>query len=84
MSFRFEFSLYLKGVGMSMSDSLKFWEHLYSKEHSTCSRCTHSWQKNEKRYIYGIRHLYGLEGSRRDYKSKNCSYLQVKNLFKII
>ncbi|CAH1099079.1 unnamed protein product [Psylliodes chrysocephalus] len=77
---RFEFSLYLKGVGMSMSDSLKFWEHLYSKEHSTCSRCTHSWQKNEKRYIYGIRHLYGLEGSRRDYKSKNCSYLQEKTL----
>nr|XP_023030322.1 probable DNA primase large subunit [Leptinotarsa decemlineata] len=77
---RFDFSLYMKGIGVSLSDSLKFWETLYSKEHTSCSRCTHNWQKNEKRYIYGIRHLYGLEGSRRNYQSRSCRYIQNKNL----
>ncbi|CAH1119595.1 unnamed protein product [Phaedon cochleariae] len=77
---RFDFSLYLKGIGVSLNDSLKFWEDMYSKEHSSCSRCTHSWQKNQKRYIYGIRHLYGLEGSRTSYQSRSCRYLQNKDL----
>uniref|UniRef100_A0A6P7GQZ8 DNA primase large subunit-like n=1 Tax=Diabrotica virgifera virgifera TaxID=50390 RepID=A0A6P7GQZ8_DIAVI len=77
---RFDLSLYLKGIGMSMSESLKFWEDMYSKEHSTCSKCTHSWQKNEKRYIYGIRHLYGFEGSRNNYQCRSCTYLQTRVL----
>ncbi|KAJ8935195.1 hypothetical protein NQ314_012952, partial [Rhamnusium bicolor] len=77
---RFDFSLYMKGIGVTLSDSLKFWESAYTKEHSTCSKCTHNWQENEKRYIYGIRHLYGLEGSRKNYQVRSCSYLQEKSL----
>ncbi|XP_056639072.1 uncharacterized protein LOC130446701 isoform X4 [Diorhabda sublineata] len=73
-------SLYMKTIGMSMSDSLKFWENTYSKECSTSSRCSHSWQKNGKRYIYGIRHLYGLEGSRKDYHCRSCTFLQERSL----
>ncbi|KAJ8967785.1 hypothetical protein NQ317_005562 [Molorchus minor] len=67
---RFDFSLFIKGIGISLNDSLKFWEDAYSKQHASCSRCTHDWQKNEKRYIYGIRHLYGLEGSRKKLRTK--------------
>ncbi|KAG5866593.1 hypothetical protein JTB14_013112 [Gonioctena quinquepunctata] len=77
---RFDFSLYMKGIGVSLADSLKFWEMAYTKDHASCSKCTHNWQKNEKRYIYGIRHLYGLEGSRKNYQSRSCRYLQEKSL----
>jgi len=73
---RFDFSLYLKEIGLSMTDALHFWEKAYSKQHASCSRCTHSWQENEKRYIYGIRHLYGLEGSRKNYSVKSCEQIQ--------
>ncbi|VEN51722.1 unnamed protein product [Callosobruchus maculatus] len=73
---RFDFSLYLKDIGLSLQDALKFWEMMYSKEHASCSRCTHSWQQSSKRYIYGIRHLYGLEGARKNYKARPCSYYQ--------
>ncbi|KAL3275039.1 hypothetical protein HHI36_019811 [Cryptolaemus montrouzieri] len=73
---RFDLSLFLKGMGLSLNDSIKFWQGEYSKQHSSCSKCSHSWQNNEKKYIYGIRHMYGLEGSRRNYSVKSCAVLQ--------
>lgn len=71
----------MKGIGVTLDDSLKFWEDMYSKQHSSCSRCTHSWQKNERKYIYGIRHLYGFEGSMKNYQTRSCSFLQVSFIF---
>lgn len=71
----------MKGVGLNVDDSLRFWEEMYSKQHSSCSKCKHSWQKNEKKYIYGIRHLYGLEGSKKNYPPRSCKYLQVGLVF---
>ncbi|XP_030755714.1 probable DNA primase large subunit [Sitophilus oryzae] len=73
---RFDFSLYLKDIGVEITDAFEFWRKFYSKQHSSCSSCTHSWEQNEKRYIYGIRHLYGLEGSRKSYNVKDCSQIQ--------
>ncbi|XP_060519221.1 uncharacterized protein LOC132697684 isoform X2 [Cylas formicarius] len=73
---RFNFSLFLKDIGMKLDDSMKFWESAYSKRRSVCSSCAHSWQGNEERYIYGIRHMYGLEGSRRSYSVKSCQQIE--------
>ncbi|XP_018569792.1 probable DNA primase large subunit [Anoplophora glabripennis] len=77
---RFDFSLYMKGIGISLRDSLKFWENTYTRQHSSCSKCSHNWKDNEKRYIYGIRHLYGLEGSRKNYTVRSCNFFQEKIL----
>ncbi|KAK4877379.1 hypothetical protein RN001_009885 [Aquatica leii] len=73
---RYNYSLFLKDIGMSLDDSLKFWKNEYSKESHPCGKCCHSWYKDEKRYIYSIRHLYGLEGSRKNYSSRSCHYFQ--------
>lgn len=77
---RFDFSLFLKDIGMEITDAFEFWRRFYSKQHSSCSSCTHSWEENEKRYIYGIKHLYGLEGSRKTYNVKDCSQMQSMTL----
>ncbi|KAB0796410.1 hypothetical protein PPYR_10471 [Photinus pyralis] len=61
---------------MSFEDSVTFWKSEYSKDGSNCQMCSHSWQRDEKRYVYSIRHLYGLAGSRKNYKSRSCDYFQ--------
>ncbi|RUS79832.1 hypothetical protein EGW08_012396, partial [Elysia chlorotica] len=35
---------------------------------------------NERRYIYSVRHLYGLEGGRVDYRGHSCSSIQSRSL----
>ncbi|KAF2887849.1 hypothetical protein ILUMI_18324, partial [Ignelater luminosus] len=73
---RFNLSLFLKDIGVSLDDSIIYWKSEYSKEHSECAQCLHKWEVNEKRYVYSIRHMYGLEGGRRNYKTRSCSYFQ--------
>ncbi|XP_019864798.2 uncharacterized protein LOC109594075 isoform X2 [Aethina tumida] len=73
---RYDFSLFLKCLGASVLESIKFWELIYSKKHASCSTCTHSWQENERKYVYGIRHMYGLEGARKNYEMRTCQYYQ--------
>lgn len=63
--------------GMSLNESILFWKEEYSKVSCCNSVCSHSWQKNERKYIYGIRHLYGLEGSRKRYSPPDCHAIQV-------
>jgi len=87
---RLYYSLFLKEIGMTLEDSIVFWKQEYSKPHTCTSVCSHNWQSNEKKFIYSIRHMYGLEGSRRTYKTPNCnlicvstkiSHMHTKNLF---
>lgn len=73
---RYNFSIFLKEIGLSMEDSMRFWQGEYSKEQASCAKCSHSWKENEKKYRYSIRHLYGLEGSLKNYKMRSCSYFQ--------
>ncbi|XP_044766467.1 probable DNA primase large subunit [Coccinella septempunctata] len=77
---RFDLSLFLKGIGLSLNDSLKFWQGEYSQQHSSCSKCSHTWQNNETKYVYSIRHLYGLEGSRKNYCIRSCNHFQSSGL----
>ncbi|XP_011315299.1 probable DNA primase large subunit isoform X2 [Fopius arisanus] len=58
--------------GMNLDNAIAYWRDEYSKPHICESGCTHKWQNNEKKFIYSIRHLYGLEGARVKYGSPNC------------
>ncbi|XP_053972037.1 DNA primase large subunit-like [Hylaeus volcanicus] len=72
---RLHYSLFLKDSGMLLEDAINYWKQEYSKPHSCTSICSHRWQSNERKFVYSIRHLYGLEGSRRNYKSPNCEFM---------
>ena len=50
-----------------MDESLVFWKQEFTKKHDIDS------EKFEKNYAYNIRHSYGQEGKRNDYKPWNCS-----------
>lgn len=72
---RFRFTLFLKDIGLPLEENIAFWEKYYSK--CSVGACEHTWGAHEKRYIYSIRHTYGLEGARYNRPSHSCSKLQV-------
>lgn len=72
---RLYYSLFLKEIGMTLEDSIAFWRQEYSKPHTCTSVCSHNWQSNEKKFIYSIRHMYGLEGLRKNYKTPDCNLI---------
>lgn len=75
---RYYFSLFLKDIGLDMDESIKFWEHEYSKPCTAESSCTHTWQLNRRKYLYNIRHTYGLVGARKKQDCPSCLDLQVR------
>lgn len=62
---RLQYGLFLKGVGLTMDESLKFWKGKFSKKLDG--------DKFDKQYSYNIRHSYGKEGKRADYSAWTCS-----------
>jgi DNA primase large subunit len=80
-SFQIQLTLFLKDVGLPVHHAIALWRGEYSRPAGAGSRCSHSWQSDGRRYTYSIRHLYGLEGGRRNYKSHCCQALQVNNFF---
>jgi DNA primase large subunit len=64
---RLQYGLFLKGVGLSMEESLNFWKNKF-KNVTT--------DKFEKEYAYNIRHSYGKEGKRNDYIPWSCTRIQ--------
>ena len=69
---RFYYTLFLKECGMKIEDVILYWKNEYSKPHPCGSVCTHNWQKDERKFVYSIRHMYGLEGGRKNYKAQRC------------
>ncbi|KAK9237296.1 eukaryotic and archaeal DNA primase, large subunit-domain-containing protein [Lipomyces kononenkoae] len=63
---RQQYGLFLKGIGLSVEEALGFWRSSFSK-------CTD--EKFNKEYRYNIRHNYGLEGNRRNYKPRSCAQI---------
>ncbi|CAK1579088.1 unnamed protein product [Parnassius mnemosyne] len=76
---RFYYSLYLKDIGMPVEEAIDFWRMEYKKMPNGSHSCGHTWDKDERKFIYGIRHLYGLEGGRKIYTSVDCQRIQNEN-----
>uniref|UniRef100_A0A8D8PA49 DNA primase large subunit n=1 Tax=Culex pipiens TaxID=7175 RepID=A0A8D8PA49_CULPI len=62
---RMQYGLFLKGIGVTLEDSLRFWREEFT-------RGTVALDKFEKDYAYNIRHNYGKEGSRVNYTPYSC------------
>ena len=61
---RLQFGLFLKGIGLSLSDSLKLWGDELSKVVGI--------DGFEKQYAYGVRYNYGKEGSNKNFAPYSC------------
>lgn len=61
---RIQYGLFLKGIGVTLEDSLRFWREEFTKLIDL--------DKFEKQYAYNIRYNYGKEGSRKNYSPFSC------------
>ena len=73
---RFQLSLFLKDIGMGVEEQCRFWAGIYSR-YKTGGPGGNLWADRSAKYRYGIRHMYGLEGRRVEYKSKTCMKVMV-------
>ena len=65
---RFQLNLFLKGIGLSLNETLNFWRQgVFPKGKMKSYQCEHT---------YNIRHNYGLEGGMIDYTPHNCEKMQ--------
>lgn len=62
-----QYGLFLKGIGLSLEESLKYWRTEFTKMMDL--------DKFEKQYTYNIRYNYGKEGKRKDRTPYNCMRL---------
>lgn len=61
---RLQYGLFLKGIGVTLEDSLRFWREEFSK--------TMEPDKFDKSYAYGVRYNYGKEGKRTNWTPHSC------------
>lgn len=67
---RLQYTLFLKGVGLSVDEALTFWRTAFSDTPS---------DRFDKEYRYNVRHAYGLEGSGKKYRAKSCHQILLEN-----
>jgi len=61
---RMHLGLFLKGIGLSLSEAMVFWRQSFTKVGGSAFA---------KQYAYNVRHNYGKEGKRIDYAPYSCS-----------
>lgn len=61
---RLQYGLFLKGIGVTLEDSLRFWREEFTKIMEL--------DKFEKSYAYNIRYNYGKEGARTNWTPYSC------------
>ena len=52
-------------MGLTQDEALQFWRTEFTKKMDG--------DKFEKNYAYNVRHMYGSEGKRNDYKAWSCT-----------
>lgn len=67
---RQQLGLFLKGIGLNVDEALKFWSNQFTAVMSA--------EKFNKEYKYNIRHNYGLEGARNNYRPWDCATILSK------
>ncbi|XP_022318289.2 DNA primase large subunit-like [Crassostrea virginica] len=68
---RMQYGLFLKGIGLSLEEALRFWRIEFTKSMDG--------DKFDKQYSYNIRHNYGKEGKRADYTPYSCNKIIMSN-----
>lgn len=58
------YGLFLKGIGLSLDDAVKFWRDSFARKMTA--------DKFQRNHVYNIRHMYGKEGRRKDYTPLSC------------
>jgi DNA primase large subunit len=61
---RQQYGLFIKGIGITLEDSLAFWQREFTQVMSN--------EAFTKGYVYNIRHNYGKEGKRANYTPFSC------------
>jgi DNA primase large subunit len=62
---RLQYGLFLKGVGLTLEESLELWKSEFSRAPGAVNFDSH--------YAYSIRHNYGKEGRKTDYNPYSCA-----------
>jgi len=62
---RLQYGLFLKGIGLSMDDAIRFFRGEFTQSHIDAD-------KFDKEYTYGIRYNYGKEGKKVNWAPWNC------------
>merc|ERR1719278_289372 len=63
---RLQYGLFLKGIGMTLEDAMKFFRSEFTKKTDV------DVDKFEKEYAYGIRYNYGKEGKKKNWQPYDC------------
>lgn len=63
---RTQYGAFLRGIGLNVEEAVKLWRSIFKNKGE---------DEFNKQYLYNIRHLYGLEGSRKPTNAPNCVQL---------